>query len=381
MDVQTTPNVEVKKVVTKREQKQFLSFVLNLYKGNAYFVPPIYGDEKKIFKKSYFYYETARAEYFLAFRGKTVVGRVSVLVQDLANKKYGEKRARFTRFDCIDDKEVACALLTAAENWARDQGMDTICGPMGFSDLEREGLLISGFEEHQTFEEQYNYPYYQALIESCGYIKDVDWFELRLTKPKDEYYEKLRQLSEATLKKFKLHIGSAKTNRGYIKKYLTGVFDLLDKGYSGLYGTFPLTEKMRISIANSFKLIINKKYCMVICDENEKLVGFSLGIPGIGRDLQKSGGRLTPLCVLKLLRTKYYPKTIDLGLIALVPEMLNSGVNSVMIYELARIMKTTNIEYFESNLTLESNEKVRSQFKYFNYVIHKVRRSFVKPLL
>ncbi|NCA67694.1 MAG: N-acetyltransferase [Clostridia bacterium] len=372
--------IEVRPVRSGKEKKQFLEFPLELYKGNEYFVPALYNDEKKIFNKNYFYYETARAEYFLAYNGSKVVGRISVLIQDLYNTKHNEKRARFTRFDSINDREVSNALFKAAEAWAAEQGMDTICGPLGFSDLEREGLLIEGFDQHQTFEEQYNYDYYADLIEAYGFVKEVDWYEHRMTLPKDDSFIRLGRVSAWMMKKFNLHIGTAKTNSGYIKKYLNDIFDLLDDTYSGLYGTFPFTESMRKNFADSFKLIINRKYCIVLCDKDEKAVAFGVSIPGIGRAVQKSGGRLTLPCIYKVLKEKYRPTTIDLGLVGVTPRLQNLGINAIMLFELMKVMKKGKIEYFETNLTLESNEKVRAQFVYFEHHQNKVRRSYVKKI-
>lgn len=145
-----------------------MNFPLKLYKNNEFFVPPLYGDEKQIFKKDYMYYDQAEAVYFIARCDGKVVGRISGILQNAANEKWQRKQVRFTRFDAIDDFEVAQALFDAVENWAKSKGMEEIVGPLGFSDLEREGLLIEGFDQLSTFEEQYNFPYYQKLIESCG---------------------------------------------------------------------------------------------------------------------------------------------------------------------------------------------------------------------
>lgn len=372
--------VEIRPVRTRKEKKEFLNFPLELYKGNKYFVPPLYSDEKKIFNKNYFYYETARAEYFLACRNGNVVGRISVLIQDLYNTKNNQKRARFTRFDSINNTEVSNALFKAAEDWAREQGMDTICGPMGFSDLEREGLLIEGFDQHQTFEEQYNYEYYSSLIEAYGFEKEIDWYEHRLTLPTEEGYEKLSRVSAAIMKKFDLHIGRAQTNGAYIRKYLDPIFDLVDETYTELYGTFPLTESMRKNLAGNFKLIINRKFCVVLLDKEEKAVAFGFGIPGIGRAVQKSGGKLTLPCIFRILKQKYRPASIDLGLVGVTARYRNLGINSILLFELAKEMKKGKIEYFETNLTLETNDKVRAQFNYFEHYQNKVRRSYVKGI-
>ena len=177
--------IEVREVKTRKEQREFLNFPLNLYEDNPYFVPPLYGDEKKIFRKDYMYLDQAEAIYFNAYKDNKIVGRISGIIQRAANEKNNEKRVRFTRFDSIDDQEVANALFEKVEKWAKDKGMDTVVGPLGFSDLEREGLLIEGFDQLSTFEEQYNYDYYPKLVENYGFVKEVDWIESKLYAPKD----------------------------------------------------------------------------------------------------------------------------------------------------------------------------------------------------
>ena len=185
--------VEIREVKTKKEQKAFLEFPLDMYADNPYFVPPLYGDEKKIFRGDYVYNDTCEHVYFNAYRDGEMVGRISGILQKASNEKKGERRVRFTRFDSINDREVAHALFDAVEKWALSKGMDTVCGPLGFSDLEREGLLIEGFDELSTFEEQYNAEYYGALIEDCGYAKEVDWIESKIYAPEegDDTLEKM----------------------------------------------------------------------------------------------------------------------------------------------------------------------------------------------
>ena len=177
-------DVRIIKVETGAQRKAFVRFPLKLYKNNPYFVPPLYGDEMAQFKKKHAYSDTCQTVFFLAMQGKKVVGRIQGILQRQSNELRGEKRVRFTRFDAVNDLRVAKALFAAVENWAKEQGMDTVCGPLGYSDLEREGLLIEGFDQLSTFEEQYNYDYYPALLEACGYGKEIDWFEFRLRAPK-----------------------------------------------------------------------------------------------------------------------------------------------------------------------------------------------------
>ena len=180
--------ITVTTVQTHRQRKAFINFPLKLYKGNKYFFPCFYGDEMNVLKRTSPYEDVSESDFFLAYDGKKVVGRIQAIIQKQYNEKWNEKRVRFTRFDAIDDVNVSRALFDAVEKWAKERGMDTICGPLGYSDLEREGLLIEGFDEVQTFEEQYNYSYYQKLIEDKGFVKEVDWVEsaIKLPNPVDK---------------------------------------------------------------------------------------------------------------------------------------------------------------------------------------------------
>ncbi|MBO7213885.1 MAG: N-acetyltransferase, partial [Clostridia bacterium] len=191
--------ITIKEVVSKKDRKEFVNFPLKLYKNNPYFVPPIYGDELKIFTDKNAYLKTCDQVFFLAKKDGKTVGRIQGIVQKTYNEMQNEKRIRFSRFDCIDDKEVSTALFTALENYAKQNGYDTVCGPLGYSDLEREGLLIEGFEELSTYEEQYNYPYYQKHIEDLGYAKEVDWVEYQVMLP-DEPNVKLKRVAEHSLR-------------------------------------------------------------------------------------------------------------------------------------------------------------------------------------
>ena len=172
--------IEIRKVKTKKEQRDFVNFPLKLYKNCEFFAPPLYVDEMKMFKKNYVYYDQSISVFFNAYENGKIVGRIQGILQKASNEKWGQKRVRFTRFDSIDNQEVANKLFEAIEDWAKENNMTEIVGPLGFSDLEREGLLIEGFDELSTFEEQYNYDYYQKLIENLGYQKEVDWVERKL---------------------------------------------------------------------------------------------------------------------------------------------------------------------------------------------------------
>ncbi len=372
--------ITVKAVKTKKEQKEFLDFPLKLYKNNPYYVPPLYSDEKKIFRSDYVYLDQAEAVYFNAYddTGK-IVGRISGIIQRASNEKNNEKRVRFTRFDAIDDQRVADALFDAVEKWAKSKGMDTVCGPLGFSDLEREGLLIEGFNYLATFEEQYNYDYYQRLIENCGYAKEVDWVGFQLRAPKEQN-DRLERLSGLMMKKYNLHIGPAKNTKDFIKRYSDGFFEILDSTYVDIYGTVPFTDGMKKMMIDNFKLIVNVKNVMVILDENDRIVCFGIFFPSIAKAVQKSGGHLTVPTLFRLLKAIKQPKVFDLGLIGVLPEYARKGISSLLIAKVIKSMREQNIEHAETNLNLETNSNIINQWKSFDTTQHKRHRCFIKKI-
>lgn len=369
----------VKQVSTAHDRREFIEFPLRMYKNCPYFVPPFYADEKKLLKSGGCS-DIAESVFYLAVRDGKTVGRIQGIIQKQYNEIHSVSQMRFTRFDCIDDQDVADALLGAVEAWGLEHGMNEICGPLGFNDLDREGLLVEGFCENSTFEEQYNYEYYEKLLENNGYMHDVDWVEYELRMP-EKRNGMLSRVAKRTMELHKLHI--ADTNlpkKKYIEKYRDGFFECLDVCYRDLYGTVPISKEAQDELVNQFMLIVNKEYAVFICDENERVVGFGLCFPGIGDAVKKSGGRLTPSTLVKILKTVKNPETIDLGLVAIRPEYQNAGINAVIIDGMLEILEKGKVKKCETNLNLESNTAVRAQWKYFNARQHKRRRSYKKNL-
>ncbi len=371
--------ITVKEVETRKEKREFLNFPLKLYRDNPNFVPPLYGDEKKIFRPDYLYYDTSEAVYYNAYRDGVMVGRISGILQKAHNEKTGEKRIRFTRFDTVNDIEVAKALFDKVEAWGREKGMDTLCGPLGFSDLEREGLLVEGFDKLATFEEQYNADYYQDLVEACGLVKEIDWTESMIF-PAEVKTDKLDVMSEKLKTRYKLHEGTAKNIREYLDKYADKIFELIDKSYGPLYGTVPITEGVKKMLLDNFRLIIKLKYVGVVLDENENAVCFGLCFPSIAKAVQPSGGRLTPFCLIRLLKAINHPKVIDLALIGVDPEWANRGVSVVISSRMDHMLRDADVVYAETNLNLETNYAIHNQWKRFKAVQHKRRRSYIKKI-
>lgn len=371
--------INIVKVETKKEQRKFVDFPLKLYKGNENFVPPLYSDELKMFKKNYVYNDQCKSIFFNAYKDNVHVGRIQGIIQNASNEKWNERKVRFTRFDSIDDQEVADALFNAVEKWALENKMEYLVGPLGYSDLEREGLLIEGFDELSTFEEQYNYLYYSKLIENIGFVKDVDWVERKLYAPK-ELDGKFEKLCSYILRKNKLKIAETKSTSDFIKRYGEKLFKVLDKTYDNLYGTVPFTDGMRKMVISNFKLILNKKYYAVIVDSDDNVVCFGICIPSIAKAVQKSNGHLTIPTIIRILKAKNNPEILDLGLIGVLPEYQMKGVASVLVYEIMKYLLNGELKYAETNLNLEDNISIQNQWKSFDNILHKRRRSYIKKL-
>lgn len=371
--------IEIREVKTRKERKQFVNFPLKLYKGNKSFVPPMYGDEMKVFRKDYLYYDTSEAKYWNAYKDGKMVGRISAIWQKAANEKWGTKKIRFTRFDSIDDQEVANALFKAAEDYARSIGMNEVNGPLGFCDLEREGLLIEGFQYLNTFEEQFNYPYYQKLIENCGYVKDVDWIEHRLFL-NEEKANKVIDLGERLMKRYNLHFVPKMSLKKFAKLYGDRFFKLYDKAYENIYSSVPFTDNMKNLVINGFAPVINMNYLNCLVDENDNIIALALTLPAIGRIFQKSGGHLYPWTIVKLLHEVKHPRILDLGFVATLPEYAAKGGTAIIYGHVLKQMLKDKIEYVETNLNLEDNKAIISTWDHFDHITHKRRRSFIKKL-
>ncbi len=372
--------LQIIEVKTRKQRKEFVEYPLRLYKGNPYFVPPLYGDEMAMFTDKNIYNKTCKSVFYLAERDGKTVGRIQGILQTQYNEIHGTKQARFTRFDCENDPATAKALFEAVEEWARSLEMDNIVGPLGYSDLEREGLLIEGFEYLSTFEEQYNYEYYPALVEACGYVKDSDWLEYRLFRLKDDP-KRMQTLLDHALKKYNLHVVDPKMSvREFVKRYAKGFFHCIDECYKDLYGFVPYTPEMQKQMIDQFQMLLSRKYIAAVCDENDEVVACGICLPGMGKALQKSGGRLTPAALCKLLHAVKKPDTIDFGLIGVMPKYRNTGLTVFMYTVLQGMLEDPNVKYMETNLNMESNANIQALWKRFEHIQHKRRRSYIKHL-
>ncbi len=366
---------------TKREIKKYVRFGNNLYKGNDYFVPTLVFDEvHTLLPDKNPAFEYCRAQSFMAYRDGKPVGRITAIINDRLNESTGRKEARFGFVDFVDDPEVTDLLFATAEEWARDRGMTEMIGPMGFTDMDREGMLVEGFNEMGTMATIYNYDYYPAHIERLGYRKDTDWVEYRITVP-DKVPDKMTRIAEIVLKKYDLRILKYTSGKKIKADYGQALFQLINEAYADLYGYCTLSEKQIDYYIDMYLSILRLEYVSVVVDSKGELIGVGITIPSLAKALQKSGGSLFPTGWYHILRDmKGQNEVIDLLLIAVKPEYQSKGVNSLFFYDLLNIYIKNGIKYAETNLELESNTKVQSQWDYFEKRQHRRRRAFRKKL-
>lgn len=373
----------IKKVNSKKELKTFIRFNYELYKGNPYSVPDLYDDMLNTFSsKKNAAFEFCEAEYFLAYKDNKVVGRVAAIINNRANQTWDKKEVRFGWIDFIDDEEVSSALLKAVEDWGKQKGMDTITGPLGFTDMDAEGMLIEGFDQLGTMATIYNYPYYPQHMEKLGFEKDADWVEFKLYVP-DQLPEKFVRISEIILQKYKLKIKKLTRKEIKEKHYGQKIFDLINEAYAPLYGFSKMTQGQIDQYVNTYLPLLDLRMVSIVETEDGELVAAGISMASLSKALQKAKGRILPFGWFYLLKALFIkrPKVLDLLLVGVKPEYQSKGVNALLFYDLVPTFKKMGFVYGESNPELEENKKVQAQWSAFESVQHKRRRAFKKAIL
>ena len=375
--------VVIREVTSKADLRRFVNFPNVLYKDVEQYVPSFYADDLDDWdprKNPAFSY--CEAKCFLALRDGKIVGRIGAILSRKANETWNTKRMRFSQVDFIDDREVSAALFAAAESWAREKGCDEIHGPLGFCDLDREGLLVEGFDCRSMFITYYNHPYYKDHLEALGYGKDTDWVENLITLPArdSENAQKLTRLSEWILKRKKLHKAPIANRSQITVAHIEQVFRLVNKAYAPLYGVVELTEEQIKKYARKFLPLVDPRLVCLVMDEQENLVAFGVCVPSMAEALKRCRGRLFPTGWLGVLHAMRKNDTLDMLLIAVDPELQGTGVNAVVMDHILEGADKLGMVYAETGPTLETNDKVQSQWKFFEHRQHKRRRCFIKSL-
>jgi GNAT superfamily N-acetyltransferase len=362
---------------------KFIQFGIDLYKGNDYFVPPLIYDERATLNRAKNpAFDHCDATYFLAYREDEIVGRIAAIINHKSNERWNQKHARFGFVDFIDDNDVVDSLFGAAESWSRARGMEKIHGPLGFTDLDHEGMLIEGYDKMGTMATIYNYPYYQKQIERLGYLKDKDWVEFLIQIP-SEVPERFSRMADVVKKRFGLTIKHFQKKKD-IYPYAREMFLLINRAYKDLYGYVELTDKQIDYYVDMYIPMIRLEFVtLVLRQTDNKLVGVGIGLPSMSVGLRNAKGRFLPngwYHLYKSLKGNGHGGVLDLLMIAVDPEYQGKGVNALMFNEFIPAANKLGMSTAESNVELEDNSKVHSLWNGLDVEQHKRRRAYIKNL-
>lgn len=379
-------SVEIRKVKGKKALKTFIDFHYDLYKGSEYDVPNLFQDELNTLspdKNAAF--EFCEAEYYIAYKDGKPAGRIAAIINNKANERWGRKAVRFGWIDFIDDREVSAALLGAVEDYGRAHGMTEIVGPLGFTDMDPEGMLTFGFDQLGTMPTIYNYPYYPEHMEGMdGYVKDNDYVEYKLFVP-EKVPEKYAKIAAMIEKRYDLHVKKITKRDIYKNGYGKKIFDLINMTFKDLYGYSELTDRQIEQYINMYFSFVDLNLITLVEDHScgNKLVGIGITIPSLSHALQKCRrGRLLPFGWWHVLRAVKFHKTdiVDLLLLGVLPEYRAKGVNAMMFADLIPRYYEYGFKWGESQVEMETNEGVQSQWDYLETEHHKRRRCYKKEL-
>ena len=367
---------------SKRSQiRKFVKFGIDFYKDSPYYVPPLVMDDTNTLSpRKNPAFDFCEAQAFMAYRDGKPVGRIAGIINHKVNGRTGRKDLRFGFVDFIDDPEVSQALFDAVSRWGRDKGMTSIVGPLGFTDMDQEGMLTFGYDEVGTMATIYNYPYYPQHMERMGFEKDADWMEYYLTVP-DAVPEKHRRIAEIVKERNGLKVKKYRSRKKIREEYGVALFELINEAYDKLYGYSPLSPKQIQYYINMYLSILNLELVTVVTDADDKIVAIGISIQSFSKALQKCRGRIFPFGWVHLLPVLLGKSdAVDLLLIAVKPEYQSKGVNALLFADLIPYYIKNGYRHAESNPELESNAKVQNQWGSFEARQHRRRRAFRKPL-
>lgn len=372
----------VKEVKTKRERKQFFLFPIKLYKDNEYFVPHPIADESDEFNpEKNGAYAYAESKMFLCYddNGK-IVGRIAGILSHAYNEKKGVKQLRFTRYDAIDDIEVSRALFSAITAWAKELGMNEIIGPIGFSDLDKQGMLVDGFDKMGMYLTIYNHPYYIRHMEELGFTKAVDWVEYRIPVPQDNQ-ERLLRLADRIAKRYGYEMVSVKGFKSVESLIYDALSNIMNEVFAHLYGVVKINQKQIEREAKMLKQVWMDDFVLAVKNKNGELIGYGFMAPSVSKVMRKyKNGRLTISAILQLLRDMKNPEVVDLYNIGVKKEYQNTGVNVMIMASALKGLIKNNVKFLETGPELESNRQIQAMWKDYSPVQHKRRRCWTKTI-
>ena len=376
-------NIEIKKVQTKQDLKTFIRFNYEMYKNNPYSVPDLYEDMMDTFSpKKNPAFEFCEADYFLAYKDGRLVGRVAAIINNRANETWGKKSVRFGWIDFEDDIEISRALLDTVKQWGRERGMVEIEGPLGFTDMDAEGMLIEGFEELSTMATIYNHPYYPKHMEQLGFEKAVDWVERKIYIP-DAVPEKHLRIAKIVSEKYGLHVRKLRNKKDVMENNTARrIFECINDAFAPLFGYSRMTDRQIDKYVKTYIPILDLRMVSVVEDNDGNIIAAGISMPSMSHALQRAKGRMFPFGWWHLLKALKWGRDemLDLLLIGVRPDYQGKGVNALIFADLIPVYNQLGFKYAESNVELEDNGKVQNQWQYFDVVQHKRRRCFRQDL-
>ncbi len=371
--------VTIKEVLSAKEHLCFVKFPEKLYRDEPNWVCPVRWDELKILKREKNpSYEYCDSRLFLAYKGEEIVGRVAAIVNHKSNAAWKEKRMRFGWIDFIDDADVSRALIDKVEQWAAELSLEIVSGPQGFNDLDKQGMLIEGFENLSTSQTIYNFPYYVTHLEKLGYSKEVDWSQRTLSIP-DEIPEKLAAFSQVVKERYGVRVLEKVSSRK-LRHYGRELFKAYNRSYLPLYCFNTVTDREISGVLKQFIPMVDQKFLSIVLDREDKVIAFAVTIPSISEALNKAKGRLLPMGLIHIKRALMRYELLDMYIIGVVPEYQNKGLNAVIFHHLHQNFIKYGVKKVIAYPQLESNTAVIRLFDYYPMEPYMVRRCVCKRL-
>jgi len=373
----TSMHIRTLELTDSRGVKAFIRFPRKLYADNPLWIPMLERDERELFNPDHNpSFADAEVRLFLAEEEGRILARVAAILSHTANRKYGTRNLRFGWFESENRPDAVEALFLEVEKWGRERGMESLTGTMGFTDLDPEGILIDGFDQVPTLASNYNPPYYAALMEQAGFEKEIDYVEFRVRTPENHVIpDKLLSLCDRIRLRGRFHVLRFK-NRREVLRHGVELLTLLDESFDEVYGSVPLTREQMEYYLKRYAFCAHPDLIIAVVDENKDMVGFMVAMPSLTRGFQRAGGRLLPLGWWHILRSRQARHTLDFYLAGVKKKYRGTGIDLLMLIEIARTAMDMGFVYSESNLELETNFKIHAMWKYFNPVQHKRRRIY-----
>lgn len=379
-EIHDSMNLTITEITSKKELKKFINYPKELFKNNRYWIPPLDFDEMNTLAWDINpAFEYCKVRYWMVYQDQKPVGRIAGFINHKSNEIWKEKKVRFGWFDCIDDQEVAKILINLVETWGKECGMTSIHGPLGFTDMDKEGMLLDHFEELNTIATLYNYPYYPVLLTGLGFEKDADWIQYEVEIP-PVLPPRLTQISDIVIKKHDLKLLQVKSTKELLR-YAPEMFDVLNTAYSHLYGFVQLTQKQVEAYIKQYFSFIRKEYICFVLDKNDHVVSFAIAFPSLSKAFIKAGGNLFPFGFIHILRAlKSKNATLDLYLIGVHPNYQNKGLTSIMFKYITENCIRNGIKRAITNPQLVTNNRVLQLWNDYNVRQIALRTCFNKPI-